>query len=145
MIALEKVSKCRHDCTQSIYLPFFVHRVIPIGSNPIVESGQITRRRVSPTNSPAVAWLALDNSSYESPRDARVVAVVLRIGSREQTIFEISHNPRALAGASAPVSFLAEVNGFHMACTSILVGGLGVAVVEAAAMVCQSGCKLSRN
>src|SRR5205814_10728836 len=52
-----------------------------------------------------------------------------------QTVLDIAHHPRAVAGALAPNDAFAKIHGFHRAFAVVVAVALHVAVVEATASV----------
>ena len=78
---------------------------------------------------------ALDHGGGEPVAGGGVVGVVAGVGAGVQAVLHVGHDPRAVAGAEAPDLDVAEVDGLHGAVAVVVVVGLGVAVVEAAAAV----------
>ena len=113
-----------------------VHRVVSIGSLAAVMRREPTGLRITASDGPQVARIALDDGCDEARGDGGIVFVLLVVVTGEEAVLEIGHDPRPISGSRAPVGAGAKVDGFHMGVASVEVVGFGVAVVEAAAAEC---------
>ena len=112
----------------------FVHWVVASRAYAAVVCRNRAGRSVAPADRPLI-WLPLEEWSDDSVGDGRVGSVFLWVEAREQAVLNISHDPRAVAGAKAPNGAGAKVDGLHVAITRIAIARLGVAVVEAAGII----------
>src|ERR1039457_2805642 len=111
-----------------------LHRVVARGPHPAEVRRQGAGLGVAAEDGPLVG-AALDHGGGEPVAGGRVVGVVAGAGARVQAVLHVGHDPRAVAGAVAPDLDIAEVDGLHGPGAIVVVVGLGVAVVEAAAAV----------
>ena len=112
------------------------HRVVAgdAGARAAVVRRELAGGRVGAADRP-LARLPLDDGGDEAGGDGRVARVLGGALAREQAVLEIGHDPGPAAGAGAPDGAVAVVDGLHVAVARVRVAGLGVAVVEAAAVI----------
>src|SRR6185437_11889865 len=112
-----------------------LHGVVAGGAGAREVGGEGAGLGVAAEDGPLVAGAALDHGGGEPVVGGGVAGVEAGVGAGVQAVLQVAHDPRAVAGAEAPDLDAAEVDGFHGAGAVVVVVGLGVAVVEAAAAV----------
>lgn len=96
--------------------------------------GQGARGSISAANSPLIS-AALNCGSDEAVRDRRITGVISLVGTREEVVLHVDHDPGAIAGTVAPGGAVTEVDGLHVAGAGVGAAGFGIAVVKAAGVV----------
>ena len=106
----------------------------PTRARSIPHRGQATRLRIARFDRPDIGS-ALDHRGDIVSSDGQVTIIVTGVSSGPQTVFQVRHDPGARARTVAPIGGISKIDGFHGAVAIVIVGLLGVAVVEAASTV----------